>query len=118
MVFGVDIPTVPLVFGGFAPQGLHVITHNPFSIIVILAPGTMLLAKLTELARRGVLRVLFADAEWIKYSLAQTYLSAMFGAFLHLGWELTMHQDVDLGFPCFCVQNPFISGQASFSRST
>jgi len=112
MIFGVNIPQVPLLLGGFARQGLHMITHNPFSIIILIAPAMLLLAKLVEVAGRKALTGLMPRTEWIRYSLTQTYMSAMLGAFLHLGWDLTMHADINLGFPFIDVRNPLINGQA------
>jgi len=109
---GVGYPQVPLLFGGFARQGLHMITHNPFSIVFLVAPAMLLLTKLVELTARPLLLGIFSGAEWINYSWKQTYLSALFGAFLHLGWDLTMHYDINLGFPFVDVQNPFVSYQA------
>lgn len=112
LFFGVDYPQVPLLFGGFARQGLHMITHNPFSVALLVAPAMVLLAKFVELSMRGFLLEIFSDAEWINYSWKQTYLSALFGAFLHLGWDLTMHLDINLGFPFVDIANPFVSTQA------
>jgi len=110
--FSVPYPQIPLLFGGFAPQGLHMITHNPFSIIFLVAPAIVLLTKLVELTARGFLVEIFSGTEWIKYSWRQTYLSAVFGAFLHLGWDLTMHSDINLGFPFVDLHNPFVNFQA------
>jgi len=109
----INYPRVLLLFGGFARQGPHVITHNPFSIILLVAPATMLLTKLLELAGRGTLMELLPGAEWISYSWIATYFSALLGSFLHLSWDLTMHVDVNLGFPFIYVPNPFINYQAS-----
>ncbi len=111
--FGVGFPQVPLLLGGFARQGFHMITHNPFSIILLVAPVMVLLTKLVEVAGHGVLVWFFPDAEWIRYSLIETYLSAILGAFLHLGLDLTMHRDVNLGFPFVDIPNSFINLQAS-----
>jgi len=113
--FGVSFPQVPLLLGGFARQGLHTITHNPFSIILLVAPATVVMTKLAELAGRGILTELFPGIEWISYSWTHTYLSAVFGAFLHLSWDLTMHADVNLGFPLINFQNPFINYQTSIT---
>lgn len=109
----VDFPRVPLLLGGFARQGYHMITHNPFSIIVLVGPLMVVLAKLIEATGRGVLTQLLPEAEWMHYSLPQTYLSALLGGFLHLSWDLTMHWDVNLGFPFIDIQNPFVSGTAA-----
>ncbi len=111
--FWVGYPQIPLLFGGFARQGLHMITHNPFSVVFLVAPAMVLLTKLVELSTRGLLLEIFSGAEWIKYSWKQTYLSAVSGAFLHLGWDLTVHDDINLGFPFVDIPNPFISLQAS-----
>jgi len=108
----VDFPNIPLVFGGFARQGLHMITHNPFSIVFLLAPTMVLLTKTVELTARDFLLRIFSSAQWITYSLKQTYLSGLFGAFLHLGWDLTMHYDINLGFPFIDIGNPFVNYQA------
>jgi len=108
-----DFPQVPLLLGGFARQGFHMITHNPFSIIVLVAPVMVLLTKLVEVAGRGVLTKVLPNVEWMRYSLVQTYLSAVLGAFLHLGWDITMHTDVNLGFPFIDIPNSFINLQAS-----
>ncbi len=111
---GVGFPQIPLLFGGFARQGLHMITHNPFSIVFVVAPAMLLLTKLVELTGRSLLLEFFSGAEWIKYSWKQTYLSALAGAFLHLGWDLTMHYDINLGFPFVDVSNPFVNFQAFY----
>jgi len=112
LLFAVPFPQVQLLFGGFARQGPHMVTHNPFSIVVLVAPSMALLAKLTESLGRGTLNALFPGAEWVHYSWIHTYLSALLGGFLHLGWDITMHCDVNLGFPFFDVRNPFINSQA------
>jgi len=110
--FSPPYPQIPLLFGGLTPQGLHMITHNPFSVIFMVAPAMVLLAKLVELTARGFLLGLLPGARWTDYSWRQTYLSALFGAFLHLGWDLTMHSDINLGFPFVSILNPFINFQA------
>lgn len=108
----VDFPQIPLMLGGFARQGLHMITHNPFSIVFLLAPAIVLLIKTVELTTRSFLLKIFSGAEWITYSWKQTYLSAFFGALLHLSWDLTMHYDINLGFPFIDILNPFVNYQA------
>jgi len=112
MFLGVGYPQIPLLFGGFAPQGLHMITHNPFSIVFLVAPAMVLLTKLVESTMKGLLFEIFSGAEWINYSLKQIYVSALFGAFLHLGWDVTMHDDINLGFPFVAIPNPFVNFQA------
>ncbi len=74
----------------------------------------VLLAKIVESTSRGFLFQIFSGAEWIEYSWKQTYLSALFGVFLHLGWDLTMHYDINLGFPFVNIPNPFVSLQAFY----
>jgi hypothetical protein len=108
MIFGVPQPRVPLLFGGYAPASLHMITHSPFAVIVLVAPAMTVLAKLLELGKPFWLEI-FEDAEWISYSWARTYLSALAGGFLHLSWDLTMHGDINLGFPFTSLPNPFVS---------
>jgi len=108
MIFGVPTPRVPLLFGGYTPIGLHMITHNPFAVVVLVAPAMTVLAKLLELGKPLWLRI-FKGAEWINYSWVRTYLSALAGGFLHLGWDLTMHGDINLGFPFISVPNPFVN---------
>ena len=112
LLFGVPFPHVQLLLGGFARQGPHMITHNPFSIVVLIAPSMALLAKLTESTGRRTLNALSPGAEWIHYSWVHTYLSALLGGFLHLGWDVTMHFDINLGFPFIDFLNPFINWQA------
>jgi hypothetical protein len=114
LFFNIGFPQVPLLFGGYARQGFHMITHNPFSIFFLVAPAVLLLTKLIESNARGFLLEIFPGAEWMNYSWTQTYLSALFGAFLHLGWDLTMHYDINLGFPLLDIRNPFISFQAFY----
>jgi len=111
LFFNIDYPQIPLLFGGFARQGLHMVTHNPFSIVFLVVPAMVFLTKLVELAGRSLLLEIFSGAQWIRYSLKQTYLAAFFGAFLHLGWDLTMHFDVNLGFPFVNINNPFVNLQ-------
>lgn len=110
--FSVDYPQIPLLFGGFARQGLHMITHNPFSVVFLVAPTMLLLTKFVESTARGFLLEIFSGAEWIKYSWKQTYLSALCGGFLHLGWDVTMHYDINLGFPFVNIPNSFVNPQA------
>ena len=113
--FLIDLePFLYLFFNIHYGQGPHVITHNPFSIVFLVTPTALLLTKLAESNARGLLFKIFPGAEWINYSWKQTYLSALFGAFLHLGWDLTMHYDVNLGFPFLDIPNPFISYQAFY----
>jgi len=108
MVFGVPQPRVPLLLGGYTPMGLHMITHNPFAVIVLMAPIMTVLAKLLEWSKPFWLEIL-RGAEWVNYSWARTYLSALAGGFLHLGWDLTMHGDINLGFPFISLPNPFVN---------
>jgi hypothetical protein len=112
LLFGVPFPQIQLLFGGFARQGYHMITHNPFSIIVLVAPSMVLLAKLTESFGRRALYALFPGAEWAHYSWFHTYLSALLGGFLHLGWDITLHHDVNVGFPFVDILNPCINSLA------
>jgi len=114
LFFNIHFPEIPLLFGGYARQGLHMITHNPFSVVFLVTPTAFLLVMLTEFNARGFLHKIFSGAEWINYSWKQTYVSALFGAFLHLGWDLTMHYDINLGFPFVDIRNPFISYQAFY----
>jgi len=72
----------------------------------------VLLTKLVELTARGFLIEIFSGAQWIKYSWKQTYLSVLFGAFLHLGWDLAMHYDINLGFPFVDIPNSLVNFQA------
>jgi len=109
MFFGVGYPQISLLFGGFARLGYHMITHNPFTIVILVAPAMLLLTKLVEFAGQGLLLKILSGVEWINYSWKQTYLSALFDAFLHLGWDLTMHEDINLGFPFVSVPNPFLN---------
>jgi hypothetical protein len=102
----------PLLFGGYASFGLHALIHNPFGIFFVLAPLVAVLAKGLEL-RKNFWLLFFPDAEWVSYSWKRTYFSAVLGAMLHLGWDSTMHGDINLGFPFVLVANPFKSGQAT-----
>jgi len=113
MFLGIPFPTVPLLFGGFTRQGYHMITHNPFSILVIVGPAMLLLTKFLELGKPLLLNI-FPKVEWINYSWKRTYLSVLLGAFLHLGWDLTMHFDINLGFPFVDIYNPFVNFQAFY----
>ncbi len=112
LFFNMDYPQIPLLLGGFATQGLHMITHNLFSVVFLVAPAMVLLTKLTELTAKGSLLQIFPSAEWINYSWKQTYFSALFGAFLHLGWDLTVHYDINLGFPFVNIPNQLVNAQA------
>ena len=84
MIFGVPTPRVPLFFGGYTPTGLHMITHNLFAVIVLIAPAITVLAKLLEFSKPFWLEIFEGD-EWVNYSWARTYLSALAGGFLHFG---------------------------------
>lgn len=98
----------PLLLGGYTPFSLHALIHNPFGIFLILAPSMAFLAKFLELGKPLWLQI-FPDAEWISYSWKTTYFSAVLGALIHLGWDSTMHGDINFGFPFMRIGNPFIS---------
>ncbi len=102
----------PLLLGGYAPFGLHALIHNPFGIFLVVAPSIAVLAKLLELGRTFWLQI-FPNAEWINYSWKLTYFSAVLGGFVHLGWDVTMHGDINLGFPFTLMANPFINSQVA-----
>jgi len=109
ILFSVEFPQFPLLLGGFARQGYHMITHNPFSIVLLIAPAMVVLAKAVELVSHGFLQGIFPSIQWVQFSWRATYLSALAGAFLHLGWDLTMHRDINVGFPFVDLSNPFIN---------
>jgi len=111
MFLGVPFPTVPLLFGGFARQGYHMITHNPFSILVIVGPAMFMLTKFLELGKSLLLNI-FPSFEWVNYSWKRTYLSVLLGSFLHFSWDVTMHWDINLGFPFVDIRNPFVNSSA------
>lgn len=98
----------PLLLGGHASFGLHALVHNPFGIFLILAPSMAVLAKLLELGRPFWLYV-FPDADWINYSWKLTYFSAALGGSIHLGWDATMHGDINFGFPFMQIENRFVN---------
>jgi len=112
MFLGIPFPTVPLLFGGVARQGLHMITHNPFSIVAIVGPAIFMLTKFLELGKPLVLKIL-PSVEWVDYSWKRTYLSVLLGCFLHLGWDVTVHEDINLGFPFVDLGNPFSNPDAT-----
>lgn len=112
LAFNVPQPRVPLLLGGYTPMGFHMITHNPFAVIVLVAPAMTVFAKLFELGKPFWLNI-FEGTEWVNYSWKKTYLSALIGVFLHLGWDMILHRDVNFGFPFVSVPNPFISSGAS-----
>jgi hypothetical protein len=105
--------SVPLLLGGYAPFGLHALIHNPFGICFALAPSMAVLAKLLELGKPFWLEIL-PDSEWIGYSWKLTYFSAVLGGFIHLGWDSTMHKDINFGFPFTYIVNPFINSTVAF----
>jgi len=88
------------------------ITHDPFSILIIVGPALFILTKFLELGKPLLLEAL-KNAEWVNYSWKRTYLSVLLGSFVHLGWDLTMHWDVNLGFPFVDVANPFVNSATS-----
>jgi len=112
MFLGVPIPTVPLLFGEFASQGYHMITHSPFSILVIVGPAVLVLTKFLELGKSLLLEI-FPSVEWVNYSWKHTYLSTLLGSFVHLGWDVTMHKDINLGFPFVNITNPFVNSSVT-----
>ena len=112
MFLGVPFPTVPLLFGGFARQGYHMITHSPFSVLVLVSPAMFTLTKFLELGKPLLLNI-FPSAEWVNYSWRRTFFSALLGSFIHLGWDVTMHCDINLGFPFVDIMNPFINSNAA-----
>ena len=110
LLFGVPVPKIPLLLGGES-TGVHAITHNPFAIIILVAPSMTILAKALERVKRFWLTV-FRDAVWVNRSIRSIYFSALLGAVLHLGWVLTMHHDINLAFLIYSVPNPFINQQS------
>lgn len=102
----------PLLHGGYASFSLHAVIHNPFGIFLIVAPSVAVLTKLLELGRTFWLQI-FSNAEWINYSWKLTYFSAVLGAMIHLGWDATMHGDINFGFPFMHITNPFINSEAA-----
>lgn len=111
MFLDVPFPTVPLLFGGFARQGYHMITHNLFSVLIIVGPAMFMLTKFLELGKPLLLEI-FPSAELVNYSWKRTYLSVLLGSFVHLGWDVTMHSDINLGFPFVDIVNPFVNSSA------
>jgi hypothetical protein len=110
LVLGFPEGSLPLLFGGYVPMSFHAFTHNPFGIFFIVAPLMTILAKFLELGKPLWLQI-FSGAEWINYSWKLTYLSALLGTMIHLGWDATMHRDINFGFPFVHLANPFISGE-------
>lgn len=110
LLFDVPIPQIPLISGGYTPVGLHIITHNPFGIVLLVAPSMTILAKTLERMKSFWLTII-KNASWVDYSLRSVYLSALLGAFLHLGWDMTMHYDINLAFPLYYMPNPFVNHQ-------
>lgn len=108
LISGFPKGSFPLLLGGYAPFGLHAQIHNPFGIFLILTPSVAVLAKLLELGRPFWLQI-FSNAEWINHSWKLTYFSAVLGAMIHLGWDLTMHGDINFGFPFTHIANPFMN---------
>jgi len=108
MFLGVPLPTISLLFGGFAKQGYHMVTHNPFSILAIVGPAILMLTKFLELSRSLLLKV-FPSVDWINYSWKRTYLSALLGCFIHLSLDATMNWDINLGFPFVDIGNPLLN---------
>ena len=112
LILGLPEGSFPLLLGGSVPFSFHALTHNPCAIFFMVAPSIVVLAKLLEFGRSLWLRIL-PDAEWISYSWKLTYLSAVLGCFIHLGWDMTMHGDVNFGFPFTRIANPFINSQVA-----
>ncbi len=113
VLFSVGFPQFPLLLGGFAREGYHMITHNPFSVVLLIAPAILVLAKTVELVSHDFLQGIFPSIQWVQFSWRATYLSALVGAFLHLSWDLTMHDDINLGFPFVDLRNPFVNPGAT-----
>ncbi|MDH5783185.1 MAG: hypothetical protein OEZ35_05930 [Candidatus Bathyarchaeota archaeon] len=112
LVLGFPQGSFPLLLGGHVPMSFHAFTHNPFGIFLILAPPIAILAKFLELGKPLWLQI-FPDAEWINYSWKLTYFSAVLGAMIHLGWDITMHGDINFGFPFIRIANPFQSNETA-----
>lgn len=110
IIFNVPIPQIPLIFGGYNPDGLHIVTHNFFGIVLIVAPAISILAKILEKKRKFWLRIL-RNARWVDYPLKTVFLSALLGAFIHLGWDLTINEDINMAFPFFYMPNIFVNHQ-------
>ncbi|MFB0567028.1 MAG: hypothetical protein ACETVM_00380 [Candidatus Bathyarchaeia archaeon] len=102
----------PLLFGGRMPMSPHAFTHNPFGIFFIVVPLVTILARFLELGKPLWLQI-FPDAEWFNYSWKLTYFSAVLGSFLHLGWDTTMHGDINFGFPFIRIANSFQSNETA-----
>lgn len=110
LVLGSPMGSFPLLLGSYVPMSLHWVTHNPFAVFLVMAPFTTILARSLELARPLWLQI-FSKAEWVDYSWRLTYLAAILGGFVHLGWDSTMHGDVNFGFPFTRISNPLINSQ-------
>jgi len=110
-----DIPPlkIPMLLGGHTMMGAHTITHNPMGIIILIAPAMTVLAKLLERGKPFWLKI-FKGADWTDYPWKRTYLSALIGGFLHLGWDVTMHEGINLGFPFIYTPNPLRSEAAFY----
>lgn len=103
----------PLLLGGSIPLSFHAFTHNPFGIFLVVAPLITVFSKLLE-SGKPLWLDMFPNAEWISYTWKSTYLSALLGAVIHLGWDATMHSDINFGFPLVRIANPFINNAAAF----
>jgi hypothetical protein len=111
---GLPFPQITLLNGDPARQGFHMITHNPFSVILLVGPALLLLTKSTEPVIRHLANSALPNIEWVSYSWKATYLSVLAGTFLHLGWDITLHYDINLSFPFADTLNPFVNSQAFF----
>ncbi len=112
LVFGLPSSSFSLLFGGSLSLSYHSVTHNPFGIFFVVAPLVAILARFLEFGKPLWLQIL-PGAEWVNYSWKLTYLSAVFGCFLHLAWDATMHGDINFGFPFMQIANPFMNGGAA-----
>ena len=112
LVLGFPEGSFPLLLDGYVPMSFHAFTHNPFGILFIVAPLVAILARFLELGKPLWLKI-FPDAEWINYSWKLVYFSAVLGCFLHLGWDTTMHGDINFGFSFTWIVNPFINSQVA-----
>ena len=113
LIFDIPPSRIPMLWGGYTLIGAHTITHNPLGIFILIAPTMTILAKLLERTKPFWLKI-FEGADWTDYSWKRTYLSGLIGGFLHLGWDVTMHEGINLGFPFIYIPNFFRSDAAFY----
>jgi hypothetical protein len=108
LVYSIIVPefSFSLLDGTSIYLGLHTITHNPCGVLFIVGPVMGWVGLLLQRWRK-IASFFLGNSK--RGGAKVAYFSAVTGGFLHVGWDVTMHLDINLAFPFFQLGNPFVS---------